>query len=478
MKDTLVMIMAGGKGSRLGPLTCHRSKPAVPFGGRYRIIDFVLSNFVNSGYRRIYVLTQYMSSSLIKHLSRNWTLSSFGEYIEVVPAQMRMGEFWYRGTADAVYQNLNLVRDAKPAHVAVFGGDHIYKFAIDQMDQAHRATNADLTVAAIPVPRAEANQFGVIHVDADGRIIGFLEKPKDPPSMPGRPGWSLASMGNYIFRSEALQRALKEDSTAPGSKHDFGKDIIPRLVSQGARVFIYDFAKNVIPGEVSPEGPYWRDVGTIESYLTSNMELRSRVPAVDLYNRHWRIRTAERDYPPARFVRAGADAPSADVDDSLVCEGSIITSATLREVVLGYDCFVHAGALIEDSVILSGCDIGAGAKLRRVLLDKNCKIEPGTVIGANTDEDRERFPFVTDTGIVVVPKGTTVPPSGPIVLANDVESLLLNDPDLRVALREGTYTVAAHDRHSYQSVGPRYKMYGPDALASRERPGSGTDDED
>ncbi|HMG52717.1 MAG TPA: sugar phosphate nucleotidyltransferase, partial [Kofleriaceae bacterium] len=305
VKNTLVMIMAGGKGSRLGPLTVHRSKPGVPFAGRYRIIDFVLSNFVNSGYRKIYVLTQYMSSSLIKHLSRNWRLSGFGEYIEVVPAQMRLGEFWYRGTADAVYQNLNLVRDARAEHVCVFGGDHVYKFAVDQMEAFHRDNDADLTVAAFPVPTGEASAFGIIDIDEAGRIRNFIEKPKQPPEMPGRPGWSLVSMGNYIFRRDVLERVLVDDGGMPSSRHDFGRDIIPRLVSQGARVFVYDFAQNHIPGEPDDAGPYWRDVGTIDSYFTSNMELRARVPALDLYNRQWRIRSAQRDYPPARFVRAG-----------------------------------------------------------------------------------------------------------------------------------------------------------------------------
>src|SRR5689334_5126137 len=348
MKNTLVMIMAGGKGSRLGPLTIHRSKPGVPFAGRYRIIDFVLSNFVNSGYRRIYVLTQYMSSSLIKHLSRNWRLSGFGEYIEVVPAQMRLGEFWYRGTADAVYQNLNLVRDARAEHVAIFGGDHIYKMAVDQMEDQHRDRAADLTVAAFPVPTKEASAFGIIDVDERGRIIGFIEKPKNPPEMPGRPGWSLVSMGNYLFRREVLERVFADDNKGP--RHDFGKDVIPRLVADGARVFAYDFAQNKIPGEPEGAAPYWRDVGTIESYFTSNMELRARVPALDLYNRQWRIRSAQRDYPPARFVRAAEGARTAEVDDSLICEGSIVASATVREVVLSYDCFVHAGAEVRDSV--------------------------------------------------------------------------------------------------------------------------------
>jgi glucose-1-phosphate adenylyltransferase len=462
MKNTLVMIMAGGKGSRLGPLTIHRSKPGVPFAGRYRIIDFVLSNFINSGYRRIYVLTQYMSSSLIKHLSRNWRLSGFGEYIEVVPAQMRMGEFWYRGTADAVYQNLNLVRDARAEHIAVFGGDHIYKMAVDQMEAHHRDNAADLTVAAFPVPVAEASAFGIIDVDDRGRIVGFIEKPKNPPEMPGRPGWSLVSMGNYMFRREVLERVLSDDRGDGASRHDFGRDVIPRLVADGARVMVYDFAKNRIPGEPEGAEPYWRDVGTIESYFTSNMELRARLPALDLYNRQWRIRSAQRDYPPARFVRANAEAPSCEITDSLVCEGSILSSATVSESVVGYDCFVHAGASVTDSVILSGCDIGAGAKLSRVLLDKNCKIEPGCIIGEDPEEDARRFPFMTETGIVVVPKGTLVPAKGPCVLANDVAELLNNDPELADKLEPGNFVVSMQSRHSYDSAGPRFKKFAGD----------------
>ncbi len=461
VNDTIAMIMAGGKGSRLGPLTMHRSKPGVPFAGRYRIIDFVLSNFMNSGYRRIYVLTQYMSSSLIKHLSRNWRLSGFGEFIEVVPAQMRLGEFWYRGTADAVYQNMNLVRDSRADHVAVFGGDHVYKFAIDQMDRAHRESHADLTVAAFPVPRAEASQFGIIDVADDGRIIGFQEKPANPPAMPGRPDWSLVSMGNYIFKREVLERVLGELSgNGDGNGgHDFGRDVIPKLLADGAKVCVYDFASNHIPGEPENAVPYWRDVGTIDSYFTSNMELRARVPTLDLYNRSWRIRSAHRDYPPARFVRAGENTSPAEVDDSLVCEGSIVASAAVRETMLGYDCFVHKGAILEDSVVLSGCDIGAGARVRRVILDKNCKIEPGCVIGEEPAADRERFPFVTESGIVVVPKGTIVPARGPCVLANDIAELMQNEPELLQQLRPGTFVVSTTSRHSFESAGPRFKKF-------------------
>jgi glucose-1-phosphate adenylyltransferase len=459
MKDTLAMIMAGGKGSRLGPLTLHRSKPAVPFAGRYRIIDFVLSNFVNSGYRRIYMLTQYMASSLIKHLSRNWRLSGFGEYIEVVPAQMRLGEFWYRGTADAVYQNLNLVRDARPAQVCVFGGDHVYKFAVDQMDLFHRANHADLTVAVFAVPRAEAHQFGCLHVDERGRIIAFVEKPANPPAMPGRPDWSLVSMGNYVFKGDVLTRVLVEDAADPASRHDFGKDIIPRLLAAGARVFAYDFGASRVPGD--PPTPS-------RTGATSGRSTATSTPTWSCGRgcRRWTCTTgaggsasAQRDYPPARFVRAGEGEPLAELDDSLVCEGSIVASARLRSVVLGYDCFIHAGTELAESVVLSGCDIGAGCKLRRVILDKNCKIEPGTVIGYDLEADRERLPFVTDSGIAVFPKGTVVPAHGPAVLANDVAELIDNDPELRNQLKPGTFAIAMHGRHSYDSAGPRFQRF-------------------
>ena len=467
------MIMAGGRGSRLGPLTVHRSKPAVPFAGRYRIIDFVLSNFVNSGYRQIYVLTQYMASSLIRHLNRAWRLSGFGEFVEVVPAQMRMGEFWYRGTADAVYQNINLIRDASSSQVAVFGGDHVYMFAVDQMETAHRFKNADLTVAAFPVPRSEAHQFGIIDVDNQGRIVGFLEKPENPPGMPGRPDWSLVSMGNYLFRSRVLQDALAADAADPSSSHDFGRDVIPRLVASGARCSIHDFGESHIPGEAEGMAPYWRDVGTVDSYFESNMELRSGLPPLNLYNRSWRIHTAQREYPPARLLRHGGGGPECLVEDSMVCEGTIVSSATLRRVLLGYDCFVHAGSVVEESIILNGCDIGAGARLRRVLCDKNCKIEPGTSVGLDLDADRRRFPFVTDSGIVILPKGTHVPRQGPIQLATDVDQLLRGDPEMRPILRDDSYAVSSHGRHSYLSAGPRYLKYGPDAAAAAVAVGQG-----
>lgn len=453
--------MAGGKGSRLSPLTCHRSKPAVPFGGRYRIIDFVLSNFLNSGYRQIYVLTQYMASSLIKHLNRNWNLSGFGQFIEVVPAQKRVGEFWYRGTADSVYQNLNLIRDMRADTVAIFGGDHIYKCAVDQMESRHREQDADLTVAAFPVPQEEAHQFGVIDVDEDGRVIRFLEKPKEPPCIPGRPGWTLASMGNYFFRADVLREALESEAQNPSSKLDFGGDVVPMLVERGAKVYTYDFGQNRVPGEPEDSVPYWRDVGTLDSYFQANMDLRSRLPALNVYNRSWRIRTAQRDYPPARFVRSDERAKGVQIEDSLVCEGAIVASASLHEVVLGYDCFVHAGSQIEDSVILSGCDIGANAHIRRVLMDKNCKIDPGTLIGLDEEQDRLRFPIVTESGIIVLPKGTHVPAEGPIQLAHDIAELMQKDPDTKEIMKrfEGLYTLSELGRHSFISSGPRYHRY-------------------
>lgn len=456
--STVVMILAGGKGSRLGPLTCHRAKPAVPFGGRYRILDFVLSNFVNSGYRKIYVLTQYMASSLIKHLNRNWHLSGINEFIEEVPAQMRTGGHWYLGTADAVFQNLNLVRDARPEHVCIFGGDHIYKFDVSQMEAAHRRTGAALTVAAFPVPVEEATAFGVIQIDADGRVVGFQEKPDNPAEMPGRPGYALVSMGNYIFEARSLVRALVEDAANPDSTSDFGKDIIPRMVAEGQHVQTYDFAENQVPGEPDGAQPYWRDVGTIDSYFLANMELRSPLPTINLYNRRWRIRTAQRDYPPARFVSHGGRARAA-VHDSLVCEGAIVQSATLHEVVLGYDCFVHDAAEVHNAIFLSGCDIGEESHVRNVLADKNCRIAPGARVGLDPAADRKRFPFVTEAGLIVLPKGTFVPDEGPIELAYDMAGLLETDPATRdaMAAMTGRYTVSELDRHSYASMGPRYE---------------------
>jgi glucose-1-phosphate adenylyltransferase len=466
---TLVMIMAGGKGSRLTPLTCHRAKPSVPFGGRYRIIDFVLSNFVNSDYRKIYVLTQFMSSSLISHLHRNWNLTGFGGLIEVVPAQMRHGKHWYRGTADSVYQNINLIRDEQPKHVAIFGGDHIYKFAINQMEEEHEEYGADLTVAAYPVPIEEAHQFGVIQIDANGRIMGFQEKPKNPAPMPDDPTHCLVSMGNYFFRREVLEQALIDEDKREDTQYDFGHNIIPRLVKDGAHVRTYNFSKNRIPGDPIGSRPYWRDVGTLASYFQANMELRSALPAINLYNRRWRIRSAQRDYPPARVVRH-AGFSNTDIINSLVCEGAIISSAVLHRAMIGYDCFVQAGAQLTDCITMSGCDIGTGAHLNKVLMDKNCSIAPGAQIGLDAERDRERFPFITPNGIVVLPKGTHVPTEGKIELAYDMVELMIKDPHTQARMQElkGSYLVSKQDRHSHASAGPRYDRFGPSGLGGKQ----------
>ncbi len=459
MNRTIVMIMAGGKGNRLGPLTCHRAKPALPFSGRYRIIDFVLSNLLHSGYRRIYVLTQYMATSLIQHLNATWHISGIDGFIEVVPAQMRAGAHWYRGTADSVYQNLNLIQNTDSENVAIFGGDHIYTCAVDQMEQRHRQTRADLTVAAFPVPREEASRFGVIQVDEEGRIVGFQEKPRHPTPLPGCPDTCLVSMGNYIFRTGVLQQALQRSTLLPNYAHDFGKNIIPELLRDGRRVFVYNFDENRVPGEVETP-PYWRDVGTIDSYFQANMEVRERLPPLDLYNERWYIRTAQRALPPVRFVRPSHEESAADLIDSLICEGSIVSSARLRKGVIGYDCYIDSGASIDEGILLSGCRVGAGAALRRVILDRNCFIAPGVQIGVDPEEDARRFPFITRGGVVVLPKGTRVPISGPIELAYDIAQRLLEDASMRqqLARHADRYQISSPDRHSDRSVGPSNRL--------------------
>jgi len=461
---TLAMVLAGGKGRRLAPLTCHRAKPAVPFGGRYRIVDFVLSNLLNSGYNHIYVLTQYMASSLIRHLNRTWHLSGLNHFIEVVPAQMRSGGHWYQGTADSVWQNRNLLRDAHAENIAIFGGDHVYKFDVRQMEEFHRDQAADLTIAVYPVPIEQAPEFGVFELADDG-TLQFREKPSDPQPMKDRPGYCLASMGNYFFRTEALENALSEAEADPSTSHDFGKDIIPRMLRGGYTIAVYDFDGNTIAGEPVGSRPYWRDVGTLDAYFDANMDVRDSLPNLNLYNFNWRIRTAQRHYPPARFVSL-ADGSSGKIVDSLVCEGTICCGATLHDVLCGYDCYIHAGAHVEDSVILSGCDVGAGSHLRGVLFDKNVSVAPGTVIGEDPKEDRERFPFITPAGRVVLPKGTHVPAAGPLELARDVTELLLLDPDTKSQMDEfrDRYVIGLRDRHSHDSVGPRFRRFGPDAL--------------
>jgi len=400
----LVMILAGGEGRRLGPLTADRAKPAVPFGGRYRIIDMVLSNFVNSGLRQIKVLTQYKSASLEEHIARAWHLSPMlDNFIETIPAQQRTGKDWFKGSADAVYQTMHVITDEAPDHVCIFGGDHVYKMDVRQMLAEHLANDADVTVAAIPVKKQEAKEFGVIETGAEGQIKAFHEKVVDPPQMADRPGMCLASMGNYIFKTSALTRALEGDAALETSLHDFGKDIIPTMVTTGQRVFTYDFAKNRVPGE--EEGyAYWRDVGTVDAYWAAQMDLVAIQPAFNLYNHHWPIRTGYNHDPPAKFVfRDEANARVGIATESLVSLGCIISGGRLHRSVLGNRVRVNSFSHIEESVLFENVVIGRHAKIRRAIIDKDVEIPAGTEIGYNAAEDKKRW-YVSEGGIVVIPK--------------------------------------------------------------------------
>jgi glucose-1-phosphate adenylyltransferase len=405
-RNTLTMVLAGGMGERLYPLTRDRAKPAVPFGGRYRIIDFVLNNFVNSGFYKVKVLTQFKSNSLIEHISRTWRLSAeIGQYVDVVPAQMRKGPFWFRGTADAVYQNLELIFDEKPTHVCVFGGDHIYKMDVAQMMDFHLQTDADLTIATIPVPLAEANQFGVIEIDDSFRVTGFVEKPKEgAKTIPGRPDEVLASMGNYIFKASAIIDVL-ESNALRDSAHDFGKEIIPQMYGE-TKVMAYDFGTNIVPGEEAEARGYWRDVGTIDSYYTASMDLISISPKFNLYNSQWPLRSAWLNLPPAKFV---FDEPQriGRATNSLVAEGVIISGGVINRSILSPKVRIHSFSDVEGSILMDGVEIGRHARIRRAIIDKGVKIPPRMTIGYDLEADRQRF-TVTESGIVVIPKGTVL----------------------------------------------------------------------
>jgi glucose-1-phosphate adenylyltransferase len=399
----LGIILAGGKGTRLYPLTKERAKPAVPFGGKYRIVDFVLSNFLNSGIHSIYVLTQFRSQSLLQHLSEGWQAGGIlkNQFIIPVPAQMRsVEETWYLGTADAIYQNINLIEQAEPNVVAIFGADHIYRMNIADMIERHEATGAVCTVAAIPVPRRHATEFGVIETGPRGQILAFHEKNPDAPSRPGNQDEVFASMGNYLFSTPTLLRALEEDAADPRSSHDFGRDILPRLVAEKRAVFAYDFQTNKIPGEPEGQPAYWRDVGTIDAYWEANMDLRSVNPELNLYNRQWPLRTSSFPDPPAKFAFDDEDRRGEAID-SIVSGGCILSGGKVRNSVLGRGVRVHAGAAVEDSVILDNCDIGRRSRLCRVILDKNVRIPPDTSIGYDLEADRQKY-LVTESGIVVV----------------------------------------------------------------------------
>ena len=398
----LGIVLAGGEGKRLMPLTADRAKPAVPFGGSYRLVDFVLSNLVNAGFLRIAVLTQYKSHSLDRHITTTWRMSNLlGNYVTPVPAQQRLGPRWYTGSADAILQNFNLIHDENPKHILVFGADHVYRMNPDQMYQQHLQTGAGVTVAAIRVRREEASQFGVIELAEDGiSIKAFHEKPENPPAMPGHPDLALVSMGNYIFRRDAMEEALILDSEDIDSRHDLGGNIIPAMTRAGIAK-VYDFANNIVPGETERDKGYWRDVGSIDSYYEAHMDLVSVHPIFNLYNRQWPILTNPPSLPPAKFSERGI------AFDSVVGAGSIISGGEMHRTVASYDVMVGRDAKVEGSVLMPSVRVGDGAQVRNAILDKNVIIEAGARIGFDFARDRERF-TVSAGGIVVVGKGVTV----------------------------------------------------------------------
>ncbi|MDX2006215.1 MAG: glucose-1-phosphate adenylyltransferase [Meiothermus sp.] len=404
----LGMILAGGQGSRLFPLTAKRAKPSVPFGARYRIIDFVLNNFLNSGIYSIYVLTQFKAQSLTEHVQRHWRFGGMLEdaFILLVPAQMyryeELGPVWYRGTADAIYQNSHLINNHKSDAVAVFGGDHIFKMNIEHMVAYHQDHRADLTIAAYSVPIAEASRFGVLQVDDQWRLVGFQEKPKNPTPIPGQPDMALVSMGNYIFKTESLTELLEHDAKDTNSSHDFGKDVIPRALTEGYRIQVYDFKRNPIPGQSAPN-TYWRDVGTIAAYFEANMDLVQVTPEFDLFNPEWPMRAANFNSPPAKFVHE-AGARVGQAFNSLIAGGTIVSGGTVRESVIFRRNRINSYALVEKSILLDEVEIGRYAKVKNAIIDKNVRIPPNFEVGYDLEADRARGFTVTAEGIVVVPK--------------------------------------------------------------------------
>jgi len=401
------LVLAGGEGKRLAPLTADRAKPAVPFGGNYRLIDFALSNLVNAGYLRIVVLTQYKSHSLDRHVSTTWRLSPLlGNYVTPVPAQMRMGPHWFAGSADAIYQNLNLLYDERPDFVAVFGADHIYRMDPRQMVAQHIEGGAGVTVAGMRVPIEQAGEFGVIETGQDGRLIrAFREKPSDAVGLAGAPDQVFASMGNYVFSSEVLIDAVRADAADDGSRHDLGGDVIPALVAQG-RAQVYDFSANEVPGVDAQERGYWRDVGTLDAFYDAHMDLISVDPVFDLYNREWPILSLPEPLPPAKFLFQ-EEGRTGRALDSMVCAGVIVSGATARRSVLSPGVHLHSRSEVEGSILMHNVDLGRGAVVRNAIVDKNVRIAAGAQVGVDADADRERF-VVSAGGIVVIPKGATV----------------------------------------------------------------------
>ncbi|MDQ3642883.1 MAG: glucose-1-phosphate adenylyltransferase, partial [Actinomycetota bacterium] len=402
----LAIVLAGGEGKRLMPLTLDRAKPAVPFGGNYRLIDFALSNLANAGYLRMVVLTQYKSHSLGQHLSKTWRMSTLLDtYVTMVPAQMRHGPHWFAGSADAIFQNLNLVGDDRPEYICVFGADHIYRMDPKQMVEAHIASGAGVTVAGIRAPRSQASAFGVIDPGVGTKIEAFLEKPEDPPGLPDSPDEVFASMGNYVFSAKTLVDAVTDDAKDEDSRHDLGGDIIPAMVKAG-EAHVYDFNANEVPGATERDRAYWRDVGTLDSYYEAHCDLVSVYPVFNLYNRLWPIYTSVPQMPPAKFVLEEGGR-TGQAFNSLVSTGSIISGGTVRNSILSPGVIVDSHALVENSVLMHDVKIGEGAIVRRAILDKHVVVPPGARIGCDPEADRRRF-TLSPNGITVLGKGQLV----------------------------------------------------------------------
>ena len=408
MRDVLTLILAGGKGTRLEPLTRDRAKPAVPFGGLYRIIDFTLSNFINSGLRRALVLTQYKARSLDRHIAAGWGFlpREMDEFIEVLPPQQRIDEHWYKGTADAIYQNIYTIEKCEPKYVMILAGDHIYKMDYGDMIRSHLERGADLTVGCLPVPLREGNQFGIIQVDDQDRILGFQEKPKDPKPIPGDPTQALGSMGIYVFTARLMYELLCQDATKTDSDHDFGKNIIPSMINTH-KVFGYRFRdKN------QKATPYWRDVGTLDAYYQANMDLIEVDPVLNLYDRAWPIHTNQPQLPPPKFV--WEEGPRrGEAHDSMVCQGCIISGGHVRRSILSPNVRVNSYSLIEDSILFSSVNVGRHCRIRKAIIDKDVKIPEKTTIGYDLEHDRRRGFSVTESGVVVIAKAELSETFGP-----------------------------------------------------------------
>jgi glucose-1-phosphate adenylyltransferase len=403
VREVLTLILAGGKGTRLEPLTRDRAKPAVPFGGLYRIIDFTLSNCINSNLRRVLVLTQYKARSLSRHISAGWGFlpRETDEYIEVLPPQQRIDENWYKGTADAIYQNIYTIEKANPEYVVILAGDHIYKMDYGSMIRAHKERGAELTIGCIPVPRKDGVHFGIMDVDKEDHVVGFLEKPSDPPEMADMPGQTLASMGIYVFTARTMFELLCQDATRADSEHDFGKNIIPPILGS-QRVFAYRFRD-----QNRKEVPYWRDVGTLDAYYQANMDLIDIDPVLNLYDREWPIRTHQPQLPPPKFVfndGPGENARRGEAHDSMVCQGCIVSGGHVRRSILSTNVRVNSFAVVEASILFDGVNVGRHCRIRRAIIDKDVQIPANTTIGYNLEHDRQRGFTVTEQGVVVIAK--------------------------------------------------------------------------